>query len=245
MKTQALVLAAGKGSRMGGEIPKVLQPFHKKPLIHHILETLDSFEDLETTLILGYCADKVREACVKHSFDVVMQREQLGTGHAVQQAIPLLEASSIENVLVLPGDCPAIRAETLRVLMSFLEAPTVKAALLTAVLDNPSKFGRVLKDNKGNVMGIKEFKDCTVLEREINEINSGIYIFRKQPFLTALKTLDNKNVQGEFYLTDVIADFYQKGYGIKSLEAANVEEVMGVNTREELEALEKFHKNKS
>lgn len=242
MKTQALVLAAGKGSRMGGDLPKVLHPFLNRPLLHHVLDSLAPLSDVKTALILGYQAQSIQDACQNYDFEVVMQHEQLGTGHAVQQAISLIEASSVESVLILPGDCPSIQTKTLNGLIDVLEDEELQAALLTAVLDDPAQFGRILKDAKGQVRGIQEFKDCSPDQKQINEINSGIYIFRKATFLKALKNLDNKNSQGEFYLTDVIAQFYHQGFKIKAITVKNIQEVMGVNTHDELKALETFHK---
>eukprot|EP01047_Picozoa_sp_COSAG01_P023603 COSAG01_NODE_1433_length_10317_cov_590.337366_6_plen_247_part_00 len=235
---RAIVLAAGKGTRMGGDCPKVLMPIQGQPMLTYTLSSLQRLGNCKLTLVLGYQADRVKAAMSHLAFNVALQEEQLGTGHAVQQALPQILAGSEEEILILPGDCPFIQPQTLSALIQTYRQHQAKGAVLTAELDEPATYGRVLKDAQGQVSAIREFKDCSAAEKQIREINSGIYLFDRQSLISALKTLGTNNAQQEYYLPDVIAWLKKDKQVVISQQVSCTDEILGANTPEELAFLE-------
>ena len=233
MPLEILILAAGQGKRMRSDLPKVLHPLAGRPLLAHVLDTARALGAGGVFVVHGHGAEKVRATFADAGVEWVLQAEQLGTGHAVQQAMPRLRGDG--DVLVLYGDVPLVREATLRRLV---EASRGGLALLTTELDDPSGYGRVLRDAGGRVTRIVEHKDATEAERAVREINAGFLALGAGRLSGWLKKLDNRNAQKEYYLTDVIALAVADGVPVKAVKA-DAWEVAGVNSKRELAELER------
>jgi UDP-N-acetylglucosamine diphosphorylase/glucosamine-1-phosphate N-acetyltransferase len=232
----AVIMAAGKGKRM--EDParaKVMYEVLGKPMIHYVVVLA---RELGTERIIAVVGHQ-REAVIKYlnSFHpevrTVVQAEQLGTGHAVMQAAPALDDFS-GDVLILSGDVPLLRTDTMLRLIDHHYQTEASATILTADFPDPSGYGRILRGPEGSVERIVEHKDATEHERRLNEINSGIYIFERQKLFESLGSISPENVQNEYYLTDVFGYFSGKGWKISALKTPHAEEIMGVNTKLQL-----------
>lgn len=233
----AVVLAAGKGTRMKSKKHKVLHPVCGKPMIDHILEQLSQIEPAKTLLVVGHLGETLEEH-LGDSVEFVYQEEQLGTAHAVLQTKPYLE--DLEGItLVLCGDTPLLTSETLCKLIKKHREENAAATVLTAVVEDPTGYGRVVRQEDGRVDRIVEHKDATDEERKINEINTGTYCFDNQKLFAALSLVKNDNAQGEYYLPDVLSILREQGDIIcaKILEDPN--EAMGINDRIQLSEVEK------
>ena len=233
MSLEIVILAAGQGKRMRSELPKVLHPLAGRPLLAHVLDTARALGAAGTFVVHGHGAEKVREAFPGAGVEWVLQAEQLGTGHAVQQAMPRLRGDG--EVLVLYGDVPLVREATLRRLV---EAGRGGVALLTTELDDPSGYGRVLRDAAARVTRIVEHKDASEAERAVREINAGFLALDGARLAGWLKKLDNRNAQKEYYLTDVVALAVADGVAVRAVKA-EAWEVAGVNSKRELAELER------
>ncbi len=238
----AIVLAGGKGIRMKSDLPKVLHPLLGKPLIGHVIANLRTAGVSDIFVVVGYRGELVIDA-VKKLAKPVWQRQQLGTGHAVMQAEKDLEGFS-GRIIVACGDAPLVRPESFRSLISESEEPAVRAVVLTMSLDNPSGYGRIVKDASGNFVRIVEEKDASSDEKKIHEVNSGTYIFDKQLLFEGLKGINTNNAQGEFYLPDALQHIISSGFIVRTKLLKNSREGSGVNTKEELKALEDYCKRK-
>ena len=229
------VLAAGKGTRMKTMIPKMLQPIAGTPMIAHVVSTARALKSVKTHLIVSEDHAALK-AAIEDQGDLnwVVQKEQLGTGHAVQQAAPFFMADSA--VLVLLGDVPLLQPETLQAL---LEDPA-DVAVLTVHLPNPAGYGRIQRDAAGCVIGIVEDKDTSPAERAITEINSGIFKIGQGLLPDLLAQLTNHNEQGEYYLTDIVSIAVARGLNVASITTDQVEAVSGVNDLVQLAAEERF-----
>jgi bifunctional UDP-N-acetylglucosamine pyrophosphorylase/glucosamine-1-phosphate N-acetyltransferase len=234
-KISALILAAGRGTRMHSQFPKVLHPLAGKPLLQWLIETVQQLNLSEINLVCGHGSDQVRESFKKFKLNYIEQTQQLGTGHAVQQALPALEKS--DRVLILVGDTPLISLATLKKLLA---TPENTIGLLTAVVREPAGLGRILRDEKKNVIGIVEQKDATIEQLKINEINTGNMIVPVSHLRAWLKQLKNHNAQGEYYLTDIYAMAVKDGVSIQTIQAAHEEEVLSVNDKIQLATLERY-----
>lgn len=230
-----IILAAGKGTRMRSQLPKVLHPVAQKPMVAHIIETAQTLQAGRIQLIYGHGGDVLKEQLQDYPLSWIEQREQLGTGHAVQQAIPHIEDT--DTVLILSGDVPLIRAETLHELLNAKGSSNL--AILTVNPPDPSGYGRIVRDSDNQIIGIVEHKDATESQRRIGEINSGIMAANGKALKRWLEALDNNNVQGEFYLTDIVAMAADEGVAIASSQPVDAAEVEGANTRIQLAALER------
>lgn len=228
-ETYAVVLAAGQGTRMKSQRHKVLHPVCGKPMIRHVLDNLQQAGVERTLVVVGMRADQVREALGEQT-EYVYQEEQLGTGHAVMQAIPRLRGFT-GTTLIGYGDTPLISAETVRALLAAHVEKQAAATVLTAVLDQPAGYGRIVRDDEGRVLRIVEEKDASAEEKAITEVNSGIYCFRNDVLLRALSQLDNRNAQGEYYLTDCLAIIRGMGLSVEAFPVDNPEEILGVKDR--------------
>lgn len=235
MALDIVILAAGQGTRMRSDLPKVLHPLAGKPLLRHVIDTALALSPRRLAVVVGHGAERVRTALGSMPLSWVSQEQQLGTGHAVLQALPLLARDG--TTLILYGDVPLVREETLRNLVAFAERGPL--ALLTVALADPTGYGRILRDADGRVAAIVEHKDATVDERAIREVNTGIMVVPNARLHEWLPTLGNRNVQGEYYLTDVIALAARSGIGVAPLQADDENEVAGVNNREQLATLER------
>jgi bifunctional UDP-N-acetylglucosamine pyrophosphorylase/glucosamine-1-phosphate N-acetyltransferase len=200
-----VILAAGKGTRMKSARPKVLHELAGRPLIEHVLSTLTQLDAAETVMVIGHGADQVRTALAGYSrLRFVVQAPQLGTGHALLQAEPLLSGRT-GTVLLLYADVPLLEAGTLSRLLETHRGARAAATVLTAELDDPYGYGRIVRDASGHLLRVVEERDASVDERAIREINSGIYAFSLEPLFPALRQLASDNAQGEYYLTDLVA----------------------------------------
>jgi bifunctional UDP-N-acetylglucosamine pyrophosphorylase / glucosamine-1-phosphate N-acetyltransferase len=229
----AVVLAAGKGTRFRSDLAKVLHRAAGRTLVGHVLEALRPLDLAQVIVVVGHQADDVRaevEASGLPGVTTVLQAEQRGTGHAVQQAIPAL-AEGIERVLVLPGDTPLLTAPTLAQLLEASEGRA--AAMLTAELEDPSGYGRVLRTEAGTVAGIVEHRDATDDQLAVREINAGMYLVDRPLLEDGLARLDDDNDQGELYLTDIVAFLTGDAHDVAAV-VVDEDEVAGVNDRRQL-----------
>lgn len=233
---EAVVLAAGKGTRMKSDLAKVLHPLAGTPLLGHVLEAVAGADIERTVVVVGHQADAVETAFAAPGRDFVLQAEQLGTGHAVQMAVPALDPTGY--CVVLAGDVPLLRAETLRRLIDHTISTGAAATVLTCVVEDAGAYGRILKDGQGHVQGIVEAKDATAEQKKIGEYNTGVFCFRTDRMIEALGSLTTDNVQGEYYLTDTVAWLVGQGQEVLAVSTDDPDEVAGVNTVEQLAGLE-------
>jgi len=229
---QALILAAGKGTRLKSALPKVLHSAGGLPLLEGPLRAVQAAGADPVTVVVGHGAADV-EAAFAGRARFLVQAPPLGTGHAVLSARPLF-AESGGTLLVVYGDLPLLRKETIEAVLAQHRTGRAAATLLTAVLSDGAAYGRVLRDPTGGVSAIVEAKDASPEARAVREINAGLYAFEVDPLLEALDRLEPKNAQGEYYLTDVVAGFVARGLRVAAVQAEDPQEALGVNTFEEL-----------
>ena len=235
-EVSVVILAAGKGSRMKSAMPKVLHPIAGKPLVQHVIDTSYQLNAKKIIGVYGHGGDIVPTTIADENVTWVVQAEQLGTGHAVDQAMP--EVNDDDIALVLYGDVPLTKKETLAELIKLAEKDF---ALLTVHLSDPSGYGRIVRNDDDVVERIVEHKDSTDEEKLISEINTGILAVNAGKLRGWLKRLDNSNAQGEYYLTDVIAMAVEDGMTVETVNPDTEEEVLGVNSRTQLAELEGFY----
>jgi len=233
----AVVLAAGLGKRMNSDLPKVLHPALGKPLLLHVLGQLDPLEPRLTVVVVGHRAPLVREALRGRDVSFAEQTPQLGTGHAVQMAWPAVEKGP-ETLLVLAGDMPLIRTATLSRLLERHEREGNGVTFLSGVLEDPTGYGRVIRDGGHEFVKIVEERDATPGERAVAEVNSGIYCFSREPLREALGFLRADNRQQEYYLTDTLSFIKSHGGRIGVERASDSRELFGVNNPEQLAMVE-------
>jgi len=237
MSLSIVILAAGKGTRMRSAQAKVLHPLGGKPILQHVIDTSRSLDPREIYVVIGHGSEQIKQRLSSESVVWVEQAEQRGTGHAVQQAIPLIPAD--DNILIVYGDVPLIRPETLRRVVDSLQKTPL--CLLTAVLENPAGYGRVVRDGNGDLVSIVEQKDASEQQRAIAEINTGILAANATELGALLENLDCDNAQGEYYLTDVIAGGNDSGLKMSSIEVTDFVEASGINDREQLATMERVY----
>lgn len=237
MSLEVVILAAGQGTRMRSALPKVLHPIAGKPMAGHVIDTVRSLNTSAIYLVVGHGANQVRSTLTGDDLAFVEQLEQLGTGHAVAQALPQLQANS--QVLILYGDVPLIKAATLQQLLTHATATSM--GLLTVNLDKPTGYGRIIRDAQQKVTAIVEQKDANPEQLAITEINTGILAVTSQQLQRWLPQLSNANSQGEYYLTDIIAMAYAEGTLIATVQPSSTSEVEGVNNRLQLADLERVY----
>ncbi len=238
----AVVLAAGQGTRMKSKLYKVLHPVCGKPMVEHVVDNIRTIDVKRIVTIVGHGAEMVKEYLGDKS-EYVLQAEQLGTGHAVQQAEALL--GSLEGTtLVVCGDTPLIRPETLQSLYEFHQQHNAKATILTAVADNPFGYGRIIRNALGQVEQIVEQKDASEEQKFVKEINTGTYCFDNKALFEALKQVKNDNAQGEFYLPDVIEILKQQGEIVTAYATDDFDEILGVNDRVALSQAEEIMRSR-
>ena len=232
-----VVLAAGQGTRMKSKLPKVLHPLAGKPLLQHVLHSAYALTPQQTVVVYGHGGEQVKAVLSEEPVSWVEQAQQLGTGHAVAQAIPQLQDEHI--ILVLYGDVPLTNSNTLADLV--FQAGKGVLALLTVHLADPGGYGRIVRDAHGKIQRIVEQKDASDEEKRISEVNTGILAVQGKLLKAWLAKLDNKNAQGEYYLTDVIAMAVADGVEVIASHPASEEEVLGVNSRSQLAYLERVY----
>jgi bifunctional UDP-N-acetylglucosamine pyrophosphorylase/glucosamine-1-phosphate N-acetyltransferase len=241
MTLGVVILAAGKGTRMRSALPKVLHPLAGRPLLQHVLDTAEAVGAAHVCVVYGHGGALVPSAFSGADCAWVEQAERLGTGHAVQQALPAL--ADVDRVLVLYGDVPLIEAETLNRLIG--DSADSALGLLTMHLADPSGYGRIVRDAAGRVQRIVEHKDASDAERAITEVNTGIIVAERGRLTDWLGRIDNRNVQREYYLTDVIGLATGDGVEVVTAEPETREEVAGVNDRIQLAALERYYQQRT
>jgi bifunctional UDP-N-acetylglucosamine pyrophosphorylase/glucosamine-1-phosphate N-acetyltransferase len=229
-----VILAAGQGKRMKSELPKVLQPVAGRPLLKHVIDAAHSLEPTATYVVYGHGGDRVREVLKGEQVSWVLQAERLGTGHAVAQATPQIPDDHV--VLVLYGDVPLISHATLAELLTLCGPKQI--GLLTVILDDPSGYGRIVRNGRDQVQKIVEQKDASRKELQIGECNTGLLAAPAKLLKKWLKALSNDNSQGEYYLTDIIAMAVEDKVAVNPLVAQNVVEVLGVNDKVQLAEVE-------
>jgi len=234
MPLDVIVLAAGQGKRMRSALPKVLHPLGGRPLLGHVLDTARALGARHTVVVHGHGAEAVRNTFAGADAKWVLQREQLGTGHAVQQAAPLVGSDG--QALILYGDVPLVRVETLKRL---IDAAGDGVAITTAELADPRGYGRIVRDANGSVMRIVEEKDASADERAIREINAGLMVLPARRLAGWLAAIGNRNAQKEYYLTDVVGLALRDGVSVNALKVDDPMEVAGVNSKRELATLER------
>ncbi len=236
----AVILAAGQGTRMKSALPKVIHKVCGVPMVEQVIRIVRTAGYEKCVAITGFKEDSVRSCLADKNIFFVHQEEQLGTAHAVMQAVPEFENDLEGYVLVVCGDTPLLRSSTIKKLTDVCKENGAAASVLTAVLKNPFGYGRILRDHDGNMMSIVEQKDGTPEELAVHEINTGTYVFKIKELLESLKSVDNKNAQGEYYLTDVFEILIKAGKKVIPVTAEDVNETMGVNSRIQLAAADKI-----
>jgi bifunctional UDP-N-acetylglucosamine pyrophosphorylase/glucosamine-1-phosphate N-acetyltransferase len=239
MKLEVVILAAGQGTRMKSRLPKVLHPVGGKPLLEHVIRTVQALEPTAIHVVVGHGSEQVQDALAHYDINWVIQEQRLGTGHAVMQALPSIDRASV--VLVLYGDVPLTQLSTLQQLV--LQAQD-GLALLTATLQNPQGYGRILRGDDGALVGVVEDKDATESQLHIREINTGLLAGPYQDFQDYLPLVDNKNQQGEFYLPDILSLAVAQGRTVASCMAISELEILGVNDRVQLNQVEREYQRR-
>lgn len=228
----AIILAAGEGKRMKSNTPKVLHKVCGKEMINHVIDNIRKSGVEEVSVVIGKGADKVRKGTESRNIFYSVQEEQLGTGHAVMCSEEFLKGKK-GSVAIFVGDGPLITEETVTKLTKYHEDQKCSATILTSIMSDPLKYGRIIRNSQGEVEKIVEFKDCNEEEVKVNEINSGMYCFDINILLNTLGKLNNNNNQGEYYLTDVIEILKNEGKKVGAI-AVDVEEITAVNSKVEL-----------
>lgn len=235
--TKTIILAGGKGTRMRSELPKVCHEICGKPLVSHVIAACEAADISDVAVIVGYRADRVK-SILPEDVKTYLQAEQLGTGHAVMQALPFIEDFD-GNVLVLMGDAPMIRPETLKGLVAAREAGDFGAVVLTAHFEDPTGYGRMVKEGDALIKIVEE-KDAAPEEKAITEINSGMYCFDARALVSALPKITAQNAQGEYYLTDTIALLREAGRAVGTYPTDDPEDLAAVNNPDQLARCEEI-----
>lgn len=235
MALTVVILAAGQGKRMNSPRPKVMQPLAGRPILAHVLETARELEPAAISVVCGHGRDEVLGAFPDAELQWCFQSEQLGTGHAVAQALPQIPRD--HQVLVLYGDVPLVRASTLSTLVASAEDQGV--ALLTAVLDDPTGYGRIIRNELGEVAKIVEEIDASDDERRVKEINTGLMAVPRQALGAWVEALGKKNSQGEYYLTDIVDMAVRDGFTVEGVPVADANEIGGINDKHQLAQAER------
>jgi UDP-N-acetylglucosamine pyrophosphorylase len=239
-KIAVIIMAAGKGTRMKDPSKvKVMYEVLGKPMIHYVVDLAYNLKADRVIVIVGYQREAVIQYISKShpQIEIAIQAEQLGTGHAIMQAEPVLH-NFHGDVIVLSGDVPLLTAPSMERLMEHHVHTKAVATILTAHLNDPAGYGRIVRNDDGSVKKIVEQKDATEEERSVNEINSGIYVFDKQKLFESLEHISPHNVQKEYYLTDVFEYLWKHHWRVSALEALDVDEIRGINTKDQLKEAE-------
>ena len=232
-----VIMAAGKGTRMKDPSKaKVMYEVLGKPMVHYVVDLAKMLKVSRVIVIVGYQCDTVIQYLQNShtNVEIAVQAEQLGTGHAIMQAEEMLKDFT-GDVVVLSGDVPLLTADSMQELIDHHHQTAASATILTADFADPTGYGRIIRNSDGSVKKIVEHKDATEKERQVKEINSGIYVFNGQRLFDGLKHITPQNVQNEYYLTDVFEYFWKRQWKVSALKTLHVEEIIGVNTVNQLE----------
>jgi UDP-N-acetylglucosamine diphosphorylase/glucosamine-1-phosphate N-acetyltransferase len=228
-----LILAAGKGTRMQSSLPKVLIPLAGRPLLDYVLDLSSKLNPTRTIVVVGHQADQVKEAFADRDVEFVVQSEQLGTGHAAQQA-----KSKLQNfegrLLVLCGDMPFIRLKSLEQLLDEYKYGGARCTVLTLKSSESHDFGRIIRDTDGTILKIVELKDASEAEKKVDEFNSGVYCFDNRLFFKVLEHVGTNNAQKEYYLTDTIESLVKNEYIVQAIQTQDADEILGINSPDDL-----------
>lgn len=241
-----IILAAGMGKRMNNpELPKVLLPIADKPMISYVIDTVKKLNPQKTVIIAGYKREKLINFLEKIDFEhtIVIQNEQLGTGHAVQQTKEIFQNYK-GDILILSGDVPFIKPSTLEQFISLHFENESDLSVLTSSIADATGYGRIIRNRNGEFLKIVEEKDASDEEKKITEFNSGIYLVKSNILFNLLSKVNNNNAQKEYYLTDIISFANDAGYKVNAFKLANYKELLGANTYEELKSLENIYLTK-
>ncbi|MEW9122671.1 MAG: bifunctional UDP-N-acetylglucosamine diphosphorylase/glucosamine-1-phosphate N-acetyltransferase GlmU [Thermotaleaceae bacterium] len=241
-KVTTVILAAGAGTRMKSKIPKVLHQVCGKPMVEHVVDVAESIHSDETIVVVGHGAELVKDTIAHRKLTYVHQTEQLGTGHAVMQTDHLLKEEGL--VLLLYGDTPLIRPSVIESFLTYHRSKGYQGTVLTALLEEPTGYGRIIRDSNGKVERIVEHKDTTEEERKVKEINSGIYCYESRLLKEALKKLTNNNAQKEYYITDVVEILRGQDCTIGAYTIEDSTDIMGVNSRVQLAEAEEIMRHR-
>jgi bifunctional UDP-N-acetylglucosamine pyrophosphorylase/glucosamine-1-phosphate N-acetyltransferase len=239
----AVILAAGKGTRMPGDLPKVLFEVGGRPMIMPVIDVCREVGCARIIVVVGYRQDLVRLALESEPVEFVVQEEQLGTGHAVRCAEqPLRDEPAKLPVLVLCGDGPLIRASTLRDLLARHAGERAQATLATAVLDDPTGYGRIVRDDSGRFEAIVEHKNCTPEQLGVREVNPSYYCFSRVPLFETLADVRRNELSGEYYVTDVPGLLRERGSVVGVMDSVPPEDVLSINTPEDLARVDRVYR---
>lgn len=238
-KLKAVILAAGKGTRMNSDLPKVVHTCLEQPMVHYVIKAAKDAGAYDVCVIVGYKGKEVKDA-ICDVVEFAEQKEQLGTGHAVKCAKDFIGTEG--DTIVLCGDTPLITGKTLTNLVELHRKEANGVTVLSAILEDATGYGRIIRDASGAFEKIVEHKDATEEERQVKEINSGMYIFNSEALSTSLELLSNDNASGEYYLTDTIALIKKIGLKVSAMPLTGeaVDEIRGVNTIEQLKEAEEI-----
>ena len=242
VKTTAIILAAGKGTRMRSQRPKVLHEVCGTTLLECVVESVQAADIPEIIVVVGDKKEAVKNSLKGVSVEIAEQHEQLGTAHAVMAARHLF-VSVKDIVLLLNGDTPLIKPQTLKRMIAAHTEADADMTLLTVCLDKPQGYGRIVRDTHGCIKGIIEEREANADEVNIKEINAGMYVFKDSSLLEGLNAITPHNKKGEFYLTDIVSIFHHKGKKIEGLTNMNTNEVLGINTQQELAAVNQIRRD--
>ena len=229
----AIILAGGKGTRMDSDLPKVLHDLSGRSVIQHSIANVREAGIAEVIVVVGYRQDLVTDH-LSDNVRFAVQERQLGTGHAVQQALSLVRENA-GSIFVCYGDMPFLGASTIRTLVEAGSQPGVAGAILTMVSEDPPDYGRVVRDEQDRVTKVVEVEDCTPQELEIREVNVGVYCFAQEALRWALPRLDDDNAQNEYQLTDIVQVLAGDGRRVQTVRTDDLEETLGINDRADLE----------
>lgn len=238
--TAAVILAAGVGKRMKSDLPKVLHPFAGSTIIDFVLDTVESLSPERPVLVVGHEKERVQDALAGRAVRYAIQAQQLGTGHAVLQCEAML-SGFVGTLLVLVGDVPLLRRETLLAMLDLHWTTGAACTVLTAVFPDPTGYGRIVRGPDGSVEAIVEHKDATPAQRSVREINSGILAFESGVLWHYIHRLGRGNAQSEYYLTDLVGLLRQAGLKVAAYRALDPWEVRGINSNEQLAELERIY----
>ncbi|MGE4213394.1 MAG: bifunctional UDP-N-acetylglucosamine diphosphorylase/glucosamine-1-phosphate N-acetyltransferase GlmU [Anaerotignaceae bacterium] len=239
---KAIILAAGEGTRMKSKIPKVLHKVMNKPMVERVIEAAQGVGARQVAVVVGHKADMVKEAVKNEKVSFALQQKQLGTGHAVMQAIDFIDDD--KDIIILYGDTPLIKQETLKNLVEFHRSEDNGVSIISAVVEDSAGYGHIIRDEKGNFVKNVEYKDATEAEKQVKEINTGIYCYKGSKLKEALGNLKNNNAQGEYYLPDTLEIILSAGSKVNAMNADDVTEFFGVNSRIQLSEAEVILKNR-